>query len=262
MNKKYIIAIDLHGTLLNRDWSISGSLVPPLVSLMKKAKNIADFYTCTGNDLTFVKKHLPKKVFDCFDGFVLETGCVVSDGREEKIITKDKEVEIIKELEKELKKQEFKELNYFARRLSSISLFTKRPYDKNIPRDFYPIVNTKIKELGFENHVFATYSSVAVDIVPKGYNKFTGIKFMAKNKETIGIADSMNDKHLLLDSDYGFMPSNAPPELIGLLKKNGKNISNIDDSVSIRKNCVIQSNKEDTRAVLEVLDFLNKNIGK
>lgn len=258
MNKKYVIGIDLHGTLLDRDWEIKEELIHSLRDKIKKIKDNAEIFTCTGNDLTFVKKHIPKEIFNLFDGFVLETGCVVSDGKKEEIITKASEIELIKKLEKELKKEKFKELNYFARRLSTISLFTKSPYDKNIPRDFHPIVENKVRELGFEKDVFVTYSSVAVDVIPKGYNKATGINHIAKNRKTIGIADSLNDVHLLTDCTQAFIPINAPIELLDYLKNKDKKIANIDDDPTLFENSIIQSNKGFTKGVIEVLDFIAK----
>ena len=260
MDKKYVIGIDLHGTLLDRDWEIKEDLINELKGKIEEIKDRAEIFTCTGNDLTFVKKHIPQEIFNLFDGFVLETGCVISDGEKETIITKTKEIEFINKLEKELKKYEFKEFNYFARRLSTISLFTKNPYDKNIPRDFCPIVSKKVKELGFERDVFVTYSSVAVDIIPKGYNKATGINYLSKNRKTIGIADSLNDVHLLTDCTQAFIPTNSPIELLNYLRDGNKKIININENPSLFENRIIQSNKGFTKAVIEILDFINKKI--
>ncbi|MBU0628687.1 MAG: HAD hydrolase family protein [Nanoarchaeota archaeon] len=261
MNKDYVIGIDLHGTLLDRDWEIKQNLIGELKDSIERVKANSEVLTCTGNDLTFVKKHVPKEIFDLFDGFVLETGCVISDGKEEKVISKPNEIKIIKELEEELKKQKFKELAYFARRLSTISLFTKDPYDSNVPRDFHPIVDSKIKELGFENDVFATYSSVAVDIIPKGYNKATGINYIAGGRKTIGVADSLNDSHLLTDCNQAFIPINSPVELLDYLRVKGKKIENIKDINQLFSGKVIQSKKGFTGGVIEILNFIDKMSG-
>jgi len=260
MNKEYIIGIDLHGTLLDRDWEIKEGLIKNLKDKIKNIKDRSEIFTCTGNDITFVEKHIPEEIFDLFDGFVLETGCVISDGKKETPITRPEEIEMIKKLEKELKKQNFKELDYFARRLSTISLFTKDPYNKNIPRDFHPIVENKVKELGYKDDVFVTYSSVAVDIIPKGYNKATGINHIAEDRKTIGIADSLNDSHLLTDCTQAFIPTNAPVELLDYLKQKNKKISNIDTGPSLFSGEVIQSNKGFTESVIEALDFIHKKI--
>ncbi len=82
-----IIGIDLHGTLLNKDWSIAKNLVEPMNEALAKLNEKTKIYTCTGNDLSFVKTHIPSSIQKYFAGYVLETGCVISDKEKEEIIT-------------------------------------------------------------------------------------------------------------------------------------------------------------------------------
>ena len=192
---KYVIGIDLHGTLLDTEWRIKDCIKGELVNAIEGVQDFCRIYVCSGNDLTFIKKYIPEEVQKCMDGYVLETGSVVSDGISEEIITSKNLVKEIKELERKLKDKNFTEVEYFARRLATISLFTRTEQGGLDPVEFYPRVREIVKELGYGNTVYATHSNVAVDIVAHGYNKFSGLNYVSKRLRLIGIADSLNEWH-------------------------------------------------------------------
>ncbi|MFA4871784.1 MAG: HAD hydrolase family protein [Patescibacteria group bacterium] len=261
-DKKYLIGLDLHGTLLDENWKIKGNLKEKLINRLKSLKNFCRIYICSGNDLTFIHQYLPSKIFNLFDGFILETGCVISNGNDETIIVPQKLIAIIKELENKLKNLPTEEIKYFARRLATISMFTKHEGEGLDPATIHFKIKKLIEKLGYNNKVLVTHSNVAIDIIPAGYNKFTGMKLAAENLKTIGIADSLNDYQMILDADYAFMPHNASLKLINLLKRSNKKIKNIAATVKIDKNIILQSNYGDTEGVIEILDFINKKFTK
>ncbi|MBI5766032.1 HAD family phosphatase [Candidatus Falkowbacteria bacterium] len=258
-DKKYLIGLDLHGTLLDENWKIKENLKEELINRLKSLKNFCRIYVCSGNDLTFLRQYLPSEIFNLFDGFILETGCVISDGKTETIIADNSLVDTIKNLENELKKILKGEILYFAKRLTSISLFTKHEGRGIDPSLILEKIENLVDHLGFAGKVLVTHSDVAVDIIPTGYNKFTGMKFASENLKTIGIADSLNDYQMILDADYAFMPHNASPKLINLLQRSNKKIKNIAVTAKIDKNIILQSNYSHTEGVIEILDFINKN---
>lgn len=251
--KPFTIGIDLHGTLLNREWTIPEELHNDLEGILEELKHSCRIYTCTGNDLTFARERIPPRIFRLFDGFVLETGCVISNGETEEILVRDREtLDFIKNLERELKEQEFRMVDFFARRLATISLFTQDPLG------LQRIVQDHINKRGFGSRFNVLYSSVAVDIIPRGYDKYTGMKMVSRGTKIIGIADSMNDKDLLLNTDFAFMPSNAPSELLMLLKSGNRRILKL--SGGMKRGVVMQSEKEETWGLLEILKSIYKNI--
>jgi len=249
--KEFVIGIDLHGTLLDDAWKIQPKLQKPLIEAIQNVKPFAEVVTCTGNDLGFVRKYLPGSIFEEFDGHVLETGCTFSNGSTETLLISDQEKRMIDELRQALEKEKIDKVLYFARRLATISIFTMHEGKGTHPKKIMEPVAELIRKLGFEDKVMQTRSNVAVDIIPKGHNKATGIKKHAENKtipKTIGIADSLNDYALIAEADYGFMPSNASAELIEQLKTKGKKI--------------IKVSKSNTAGVIEILHFIEKNLQK
>ena len=267
----YIIGIDLHGTLLDEQWAIKDEIKQDLITQLNEVKKIAKVYVCSGNDITFIHKYIPEDVVKCFDGYVLETGCVVSEGNEEKIIIPQDLIAVIKELESKLKEKNFKQVKYFGRRLITISLFTKDEFSGTDPVEFFPQAMSVVKDLGFEDKVLVTHSNVAIDIIPKGYNKFTGLKYVAGEDQTIGIADSLNDLALITDADYAFIPANASINLVEKLKSLGKEIVAIPQNSATgspfgkggreeKKNCVFQSQYNETSGVIDSLRFINFNL--
>lgn len=256
---KCVIGIDLHGTLLDRQWKIKPDVKPALIEALIAVKAFCMVYVCSGNDLTFIEKYIPKDVRQCFDGFVLETGCVISDGKNEEVVVQEQSVKLIKELEAKLKEKQFKEVKYFARRLATISMFTKTEKAGAAPDAFYHRAKAAVRALGFADTVIVTHSSVAVDIIPTGHNKFSGIGRVAKGLRTIGIADSLNDSNLITDADYAFLPANASPKLFAVLSEAGKKIVPLDKAEGLRKNTVLQSRHNNTEAVVDVLRFIAAN---
>lgn len=257
---KYVLGIDLHGTLLDDEWEIKENIKGKLISSLKSINNFCSVYICSGNDLAFVKKYIPEEILRSFEGYVLETGCVISDGNKEEIIIPKNLIKDIKKLENILRNKNFEEVKYFARRLTTISLFTKTVTGGSDPAEFYPKVKETVKKLGYSKKVHVTHSSVAVDIIPRGHNKFSGIKHIAKGLETIGIADSLNDIHLINNADYSFIPANVSPGLLRELKEKGKNIINMEETSRTGKEVVLQSRYKTTKAVVEILEFINKNL--
>ena len=257
---KYVIGIDLHGTLLDDDWEIKENIKGKLITSLRSIKNFCSVYICSGNDLTFIKKYIPEEILRSFEGYVLETGCVVSEGNNEEIIIPKDLIKDIKKLENILKDIQFEEVKYFARRLTTISLFTKTETEGSDPSEFYPKVKETVKKLGYGKRVHVTHSSVAVDIIPGGYNKFSGIKHIAKGLKTIGIADSLNDIHLIDKTDHSFIPENASPGLVRELRGKGKKIIKMEQTRLLGKDAVLQSRYKTTEAVVEILEFINRNL--
>lgn len=253
VQKLFTIGIDLHGTLLDKDWNIPEELHPGLEEILKDLKPFCRIYTCTGNDLTFARDRIPPRLFRLFNGFVLETGCVISNGKTEEILVGDrKTLEFIKNLETGLKEQEFQKVDFFARRLATISLFTRDP------PGLQKTIRSFIDKMGLRERVNVLHSSVAVDIVPKGYNKYSGIKTVSRGTKTIGIADSMNDTALLLNTDFAFMPGNAPSELLALLNERNRRVLKIGGRMKV--GAVMQSDKKETFGLLEILNFIRGNL--
>ena len=248
-----VIGIDLHGTLLDKDWFIGKDLEKPLEESLVGLEGKAKLYICTGNDLSFVKSHVPPSVRRYFTGYVLETGCVISEDKEkEKVITTEEERERIKSLRERIEARGLP-FDFMGRRLSSISLFTKNP------KRLYQAIGDFLKGEKIEGVNFF-WSDVAVDIVPSGYNKYTGLKSVSNREKTVGIADSMNDASLLINVDYGFLPKNAPQELLDYIRKRGKKLVNIKDVSSLNQSYVVQANKERTEGVMEILNLIGRLI--
>lgn len=260
MKSKYLIGIDLHGTLLDEQWEIKKDIIKELINSLWVVKDFCKIYICSGNDLTFIKKYIHREVRECFDGYILETGCVIGGEKEEKIIIPKKFIEIVKELEKKLKFANLKEVKYFARRLISISMFTKDETGGIDPSEIYSHIQDLVKILGYDDQVMVTHSSVAIDIVPKGYNKFTGMKYAAQGLKIIGIADSVNDYHMLLYAHCGFIPANHSPRLIDLLKNKKKKIVLINQSGLDNENIVLKSSYKYNKGVVDILNYINCNL--
>jgi len=247
------IGLDLHGTLLNKNEKIEEKFHQPLMEVLKKLKTKAKMYICSGNDLPFVKQVIPADVFAIFDGFVLETGCVFSDGEKENVKTPESVQEKAQELRRELEKQKFPEVNEFRRRLTTVSLFC------NKPKEFFYKIEDFLQKSIYRNDFEVTYSNVAVDVIPKSWDKFVGMKMIAGKGTIISVADSMNDFGLLNKSHFSFVPANAPKEVLDKLKVEGKKIVSINQT-KLEPNTVVVANKSETEGVLEILDFVSKNL--
>jgi len=253
--RDYIIGIDLHGTLLEPGEIFPEKLVVPIAKELDRLKSKALLWLCTGNDLSFVQEKIPETVLELMDGYVLETGCVVSrDKKTEEILTTPAEQKTIKELENMLQKMNFPELKYYGHRLTTIAMFTDHP------RQFYYKIKRIVDKTPFREKVLVTYSSVAVDILPRGYDKYQGLFRVSEGRKIIGIADSVNDLNLLLRSDYAFSPSNLAPELEPILAKEGRKIINLAHLDDLEPNILAVSCQRETRGVLEILRFLANHL--
>ncbi len=252
--KPIYVGIDLHGTLLNKNEEIEERFHRPLEDALKKLKTKAKIYVCSGNDLPFVKEVLPKDIFELFDGFVLETGCVFSDGKTEVVKTPESVQQKAHELRKELEQKGFSEVNEFRRRLTTVSLFCSSP------KEFVKKVEGFVQKSVYRNDFSVTYSSVAVDVIPKGWDKFMGMQKLAGENTIIGIADSMNDFEFLAKSDFSFVPANAPKEVLEKLEKERKSIVNLEKMNQLEKNIIGKAKNQETEGVLEILDFIQTAI--
>jgi hydroxymethylpyrimidine pyrophosphatase-like HAD family hydrolase len=251
----FILGLDLHGTLLEPGEIIRPGLVPLVSAALARLQGRAARFLCTGNDLEFVKRKVPASILAEIDGHVLETGCSVSpDGAREEVITSQAERAAIAGLEALLRAARLPEINYFAHRLTTISMFC------DDPRGFYARVDEFTRGTEYYDLVTITYSSVAVDVLPRGYDKHRGLAAAAAGKKTIGVADSMNDAALLAQSDYAFAPANLAPELGPLLAGRGRSVVSLATARALRPGVVMVADQRETEGVIAVLDFLDRKI--
>jgi hydroxymethylpyrimidine pyrophosphatase-like HAD family hydrolase len=257
----YIVGLDLHGTLLEPGEVIREELVPEITHALERVRQRALVYLCTGNDKSFVDRKVPESIREILDGYVLETGCSISQDKDtETVLTTMDERRTIKNLERLLKIQEFPEVNYFAHRLTSIAMFT------DDPPGFFIRVKGFVDETEFREDVDVIYSSVAVDIIPKGYNKFRGLHAAAEGRKTIGIADSINDLPLLMESDYAFSPKNLAPGIIEILSHPGhhyfgrRTIKPLSQASGMQAEAILVAESTETEGVKEILEFLAGNL--
>lgn len=256
----YVVGIDLHGTLLDDEWEIKPHLHSELIDSMRAVADSCRIFVCSGNDLSFIHRYVPADVRSGLSGYVLETGCVLSDGVSESAIVPSERIRSIKELEKRLKEATFPEVKYFARRLCTISLFTRTETGGSDPADLHPRIETKVRELGFQGEVLVTHSNVAVDVLPLGFTKFSGIRHVAVGQKTIGIADSLNDIHLLTGADLSFMPANSSRRLIRALAAGGRRVQPLRVWTGEPGPIVWRSRFPSTQGVIEILRFLKRNL--
>ena len=251
----YILGLDLHGTLLEPGEILRPELAPKVADGLSRLRGRALRWLCTGNDLEFVRRKIPAAVLAEIDGYVLETGCSHSaDGCEEIVDTTTAERDTITNLELLLRGAGFPEVNYFAHRLTSISMFCDRP------AEFSRKVEGFVCGTEFFERVQVTWSSVAVDILPAGYDKHRGLTRAADGRATIGVADSMNDLALLSRSDYSLAPANLAPELRPLLERAGRRIIACGEAAALPTNAVVVAAAKETEGVIELLDWLDRVI--
>jgi hydroxymethylpyrimidine pyrophosphatase-like HAD family hydrolase len=264
MAKKYLLGIDLHGTLLDDQWEIKHYYQEDLVAALKTIKEFCKVFVCSGNDLTFTRKHIPYPIRRHFDGLILETGCVISNGRDEKVVVRKSTVKAVKELERMLKKKKLPQVKYFARRLATISMFTRDPSGGIDPAKIHPRVVNLVKEYGFGEQFQIIPTDVAVDIIPNGHNKFTGMKRVSGRLRTIGIADSRNDFQMILDTDFAFLPANSSRDLINRIQEEGMRLSTLDrfDLLKKQKHIAFKSELKSTNAVLKFLKVISASLEK
>lgn len=263
--KQFIVGIDLHGTLLNDEWQVDPELMEELIAIIDDVKDFCKVVICTGNDFGFIEKYVPEELREHFDGAVLETGCAYREmNGVENGLLKENEQLVIDILTKSLK-DNLKDFNlkYFGNRKHSISMFAIDETGGEDPQILLPKVQKIVNQSGLANEVTVTYSSVAVDIFPKRFNKATGLREIADGGITVGIADSMNDFALTNEADIAFLPKNASPELIKKLVNKGKKVVSIDaikDYNVSDPDVIIQATQNDTRGVIEILRFIRDNL--
>ena len=149
--------------------------------------------------------------------------------------------------------QEYTEVTRFGRRLATVSLFTAEPQKFSIE------IRNFLKKNNYDDRFSVTWSSVAVDIIPKGFNKLKGLRQAAGNLKIIGIADSVNDLPLLKGADYSFAPSNLAKEAEKVLRNYGIKIVSINESISeLSDSTLYKANFEDAKGVSEILRFLKR----
>ena len=220
--KNWIIALDLHGTLLNVEWKISQDNQKILAKLIDELTEYADFYICTGNDYSFVKEFVPQALLNKMTGCVLETGCIVkTDDNEINYINEELQTQIL-ELKEYLKSKDYSFVKYFAERRSTISIFTQDSKSGENPVNFYNQINEDILRHPLSERVYLTWSSVALDIIPKGYSKWETLKMLAEDKQIISFMDSYNDKEIAKNSYLTYLPKNASDKLISYLRSENK----------------------------------------
>ncbi|MCB5249635.1 MAG: HAD hydrolase family protein [Candidatus Cloacimonadales bacterium] len=250
MNKN-IIAIDLHGTLLNKHWQLPKAQQEAFYKSYKRLKDTFDFYICTGNDYSFLTRYLPNKFLTFFKGFILETGALYWEKGEETILIDVDMIEKIKCLEDDLKMADFRFIHYFATRKATISMFTHTEQTGSAP-DMY-VATIKDFMLSHPLNMFfnITWSNVAIDIIPKGINKYTGIKNVANNVKIISLLDSMNDYDLAINSDVCFLPANSSKKLLDSIK-----YSSIDKYNKDFINAIYLCKNDYSEGVIEALNKL------
>jgi len=254
MTTRPLLGIDLHGTLLDPDETFPMDQLDETCDLLAQLSTRICAVACTGNDLSFVASVLPLPLLRQLEGFVLETGCSYAASVEgpEVVYVPDEICILRDELELRLREQNFSEVTRFGRRLASISLFTSNP------RSFADRVAKIIQGWGFADAFSVTYSSVAIDIIPHGYDKLSGLRRAAGSAPLYGIADSVNDLPLLAGADLAFAPANLAEEATKQLIDRGNKIVELTESVPLKAGYVIKASASEVRGVIEILRLLNQ----
>ncbi len=251
---KFVLGLDLHGTLLRADECYPKECLEKTCALLDKLKNSVIAMTCTGNDLTFVKEVLPQELLERLSGFVLETGCTFTDSLDgpEKLAIPAEVAKRRDELEDRFRSLALPKVTRFGRRLATISLFTKEP------RPFRDVVADYVKEWGYEDVFMVTYSSVAVDIVPHGFDKLFGLRKAANGLPLIAVADSVNDLPLLAGADHSFAPVNIAPEAKEELLKSGREVLALQEAKSLSDKAVYIASTPEADGVIEILQHIDE----
>lgn len=254
--------IDLHGTLLDRHWKVDVGSLNRLTRSLESLRDRCLLFICSGNDLSFLHRHLTDAMMSLFDGYVLETGCVVSDGTVEQVLVSPDSAASIRTIEDILRGHGFPEVRYFAPRRATVSLFTRTAEGGSDPAELMPRVVEAVEESGFGERVYVTHSDVAVDVIPRGYDKLSGLRAAAGSLRTIGIADSLNDLPLITGADLAFLPANASVALESALESAGRTVHALGEGVPPGREVVLKSGSESTGAVVEILEFLFEYLGQ
>jgi len=225
--KNFLVALDLHGTLLDLGWEIQPELIPDLVNAITYLSPIANFYICTGNDFKFVTKHIPKSVLSLITGCILETGCILNNN----CLTGENTQKKAYELKKYFQERQYSFVKYFGERKTTITLFTCDEQGGEPPEKYLQTISQDLQNSTFKNDFYITYSNVAFDIIPANYSKWNTLKTIKGNTshEIICFMDSYNDKEIALYSDYTILPQNTTENLFNYLKQHQKSISPLEN---------------------------------
>jgi len=249
------VGIDLHGTLMEDREYVRPELLGRLVEALSRVKSFSRLYVCTGNDLSFVKRKVPAEILSLFDGLVLEHGCVLSFGDDERVQVPAGTVGRVKALEASLKSYDDPELYKFDRRLTSAALFTRWGFS---PAEYMAKIAERVRLHGGGGLVYVTHSSVAVDVVPLGYTKASGLRAVAAGLPTVAVADSMNDVQLHLESAYSFAPSNISGRLKAALEEAGRAVSRLSEAEELGRGVTYVADWPATEGVIQVLNALSR----
>jgi len=231
MKKQYTLAIDLHGTLLDKRWKIPATLKHDLEQILKKAHEIAHIYIATGNDYDFVKSHVPQQMYKHIDGYIVETGCFILGMQQLVELVDDETVDKADMIRRYLRQMKYPFVKHFGSRDFTISLFTTNKSGGEPPQNYLQTVQDDLLKHKYGKDFYITYSSVALDIIPVGINKWVALKYIADDTKTVAFIDSYNDKEIALHSDITFLPQNSSPALIEFLENNGKRVLNINNYI-------------------------------
>ena len=286
--KRYIVALDLHGTLLDINWEISDGCLGDLVGHFDDMSGFADFYIVTGNDFSFVQKYLPSEILERMHGFILESGGImmIKSTMTDKSQTKRLEnfspsivdnatADCVKELKEYFIKKKYSFIKYFAERQVSISMFTIDENGGEEPTKYFETIYNDLRQHKYSDMFYLTWSNVALDIIPVGVSKWESLKKIAENYRyqnitpddvkagnpdvIISFLDSYNDKEMALNSTYTFLPQNTSNKLIEYLQTNNKLVFPLSKFYFL-KNFAYILDQPFTQGVSQGLFFLKNNI--
>jgi hydroxymethylpyrimidine pyrophosphatase-like HAD family hydrolase len=255
--EKYVIAIDLHGTLFDEYWEIIPAYQASIINLIYDLRDAALFYLCTGNDLSFVKRYVPDFIMNHVQGCVLESGCIIYDFQETVYLTDAECRKKAETLQAYFRERHYPFVKSFGERKTTISLFTRGESGGEPPERYLDTVYRDLMSHPYKDDFYITFSDVAIDIIPVGFSKWKAIKNIAKSNTIISLMDSYNDKEIALSSDYTIMPKNVSPQLIDYLKMHQKIIMPLGKFHFFR-NIAYTTDVCYTQAVIEGLRHIQK----
>lgn len=129
------------------------------------------------------------------------------------------------------------------------NIITLNPCKDETIESLHTRVNALLSEGNYRSDFCATSSSSSVDILPQGYDKLYGIRYLIEHilhEEvfTVAIGDSQTDKEVLLFSDKAYIPSNAN--------------SSLKDQISKTHQNFVISQREHIGAIFEMIEIENR----
>lgn len=111
--------------------------------------------------------------------------------------------------------------------------------------DFFKIVQDTLERHSIDVNI--THSASAIDITPKGIDKFTGLKFLLEKlqmsqEEIAGIGDTKGDFPVLKNVGFSAAPKNATNEVKQIVNY-VSDYENGDGVVDIIKHCILLNQK-------------------